>query len=159
MVYSRSLTFSIYIFFSFSHLEALEQLRLSQNKLTLIPNSFGDGALSKTLKELWVDRNNLIELNTTFPHLTKLEDIRCDYNPMRSPPLELFRLGFARIKEYMEDRMQRIVALKEAIPNLFQTIEADRRALVKSASDNSVEKIKEVIASVRFNYDACTHYN
>ncbi|RHZ16139.1 hypothetical protein DYB31_000410 [Aphanomyces astaci] len=82
-------------------LPALTSLSASNNSLVSLPESFG--ALGK-LRSLRLDWNRIKELPYSFRHLTVLEDIHMERNPMTMPPLEVVYQGAATVVAYMHQR-------------------------------------------------------
>jgi Leucine-rich repeat (LRR) protein len=96
-------------------LHRLKELYLSHNRVQRLNESFGLGSLQSTLTKLWLYGNNIIELPYSFRFLTSLDDLRLEHNPMRSPPPALALEGPKRIRIYLEDRISRNTAIKDAL--------------------------------------------
>lgn len=66
---------------------------MAHNRLERLDEGFLAPNLRTTIECLWVSNNNMQELPALFNGVEKLTDIHIDYNPMRSPPVELLSEG------------------------------------------------------------------
>ncbi|WAR24389.1 MFHA1-like protein [Mya arenaria] len=91
---------------SISKLDNLRTLLLCYNKIIQLPESLCDLAY---LECLWLGHNRLKSLPQHFHKLRRIEwGLRysssvLEYNPLVHPPIEICRLGPAKIKEYFDD--------------------------------------------------------
>ena len=76
-----------------SHLPLSTVLKVAHNRLERLDEGFLAPNLRTTIECLWVSNNNMQELPALFNGVEKLTDIHIDYNPMRSPPVELLSEG------------------------------------------------------------------
>ena len=97
-------------------------MRLSENQIEVIPESFAEGDLGKSLEHLWMDRNKLLKLSESFGEFACLETCKFDLNPMRSPPPDVFRFGVPRLIEYCNIRNEHIMYLNMNLPNALKKI-------------------------------------
>ena len=67
----------------------LTALRLSHNRLEFMEDDCLRPNLINSLAIFWVSSNNLIELPLSFVDMKCLDDMKIEYNPMRSPPMEV----------------------------------------------------------------------
>ena len=107
---------------SFGKLKKLKTLRLSENKIEIIPESLGGSDLSKSLKNLWMDRNKLLRLSESFGEFKALDNCKFDLNPLRSPPVEIFQIGVTRLIDYCKVRNNHIFYLKSNLPSVLKNI-------------------------------------
>ena len=68
-------------------------VKVAHNRLERLDEGFLAPNLRTTIECLWVSNNNMQELPALFNGVEKLTDIHIDYNPMRSPPVELLSEG------------------------------------------------------------------
>jgi hypothetical protein len=73
----------------------LTTLKLAHNRLEYLLDDCLRPNLLETLAVFWVSSNNLIELPHSFVDMKNLDDMKIEYNPMRSPPMELVQEGIS----------------------------------------------------------------
>ena len=93
----------------------LTALRLSHNRLEFMEDNCLRPNLINSLAIFWVSSNNLIELPQSFVDMKCLDDMKIEYNPMRSPPMELVQEGMQTVMRYCRVRASRVNELKELL--------------------------------------------
>ena len=89
----------------------LVTLKLSSNRLETLAEDLVSPCLHLSLRQLWLNSNNLYQLPSTFAQIATLEDLNIAYNPTRSPPMDLVPEGTASLTEYIRQRGNRIEEL------------------------------------------------
>ena len=87
---------------------------MAHNRLERLDEGFLAPNLRTTIECLWVSNNNMQELPALFNGVEKLTDIHIDYNPMRSPPVELLSEGMnviIQVSHATENRSERALTL------------------------------------------------
>jgi len=93
----------------------LTALRLSHNRLAFLEDNCLRPNLINSLAIFWVSSNNLIELPQSFVDMKCLDDMKIEYNPMRSPPMDLVQEGMQTVMRYCRVRASRVNELKELL--------------------------------------------
>ena len=79
-------------------------------------------SLALSLSVFWISSNNLIELPQSFVDMKCLDDMKIEYNPMQSPPMELVQEGMQTVMQYCRIRASRINELAELLEDVgFET--------------------------------------
>jgi len=100
----------------------LVTLKLAHNRLEYLEDDCLRPNLINTLSVLWVSSNNLIELPHSFVDMKSLDDMKIEYNPMRSPPMDLVQEGMQTVMQYCRIRASRVNELAELLEEVgFET--------------------------------------
>ena len=73
---------------------------------------------AKSIVSLWLFNNALQKLPRSIENCTKLREIRCDANPMRSPPFPVLRGGVHSVIKYRQLQRFRIIELKRLLRSI-----------------------------------------
>ena len=100
----------------------LSTFKLAHNRLEYLEDDCLRPNLINTLAVFWVTANNLIELPHSFVDMKALDDMRIEYNPMRSPPMDLVQEGMQTVMQYCRIRSSRVNELAELLEEVgFET--------------------------------------
>eukprot|EP00520_Triparma_pacifica_P016971 CAMPEP_0118642542 /NCGR_PEP_ID=MMETSP0785-20121206/5887_1 /TAXON_ID=91992 /ORGANISM="Bolidomonas pacifica, Strain CCMP 1866" /LENGTH=1549 /DNA_ID=CAMNT_0006534093 /DNA_START=130 /DNA_END=4776 /DNA_ORIENTATION=- len=100
----------------------LNTLKLAHNRLEYLETDCLRPNLVNSLSVFWVSSNNLIELPQSFVDMKCLDDMKIEYNPMRSPPMELVQEGMQTVMQYCRIRASRVNELAELLEEVgFET--------------------------------------
>lgn len=114
-------------------MSALKQLRIAYNRIRRLPRSLhGDSPLSNALESLWLQGNDLPDLGDLLLRMPALREIKLHHNPrLRSPPQRLLDAGVQVMRDYSEERLQRLHDVQSVLEQVG--LEIDPRNLTPVA--------------------------
>lgn len=96
--------------------QSLQELHVGNNRISFIPDLLCQGTLVHTLKSFWLYSNRIIQLCDSFCNFKALEDLRLDFNNMRSPLEEYSsKVTIPQLLEYVSIRQTRIQEIKQLL--------------------------------------------
>lgn len=100
----------------------LSTLKLAHNRLEYLEEDCLLPNLVDTLNVFWISSNNLIELPQSFVDMKCLDEMKIEYNPMHSPPMELVQEGMQTVMQYCRIRASRVNELADLLEEVgFET--------------------------------------
>jgi len=98
------------------------RVRFARRRLEYLEDDCLRPNLTNSLNIFWVSSNNLIELPHSFVDMRCLDDMKIEYNSMRSPPMELVQEGMQTVMQYCRIRASRVNELAELLEEVgFET--------------------------------------
>ncbi|GMI11247.1 hypothetical protein TrVE_jg2968 [Triparma verrucosa] len=111
----------------------LKTLKMAHNRLEYLEDECLRPNLVNSLSVFWISSNNLIELPQSFVDMKCLDDMKIEYNPMQSPPMELVQEGMQTVMQYCRIRASRINELAELLEDVgFETDENNYKPEAKN---------------------------
>ena len=87
----------------------LESLKVSNNRIEVLSDDLFYPNLHKSLQELWIDSNNLLELPRSLTALADPDGVHFELNPLQNPPPSLMlEEGISTVMNYIDLRFRRI---------------------------------------------------